>query len=285
MGPGRGVRSGDLAEVQVAVPGSGPSGAAQTAAMAALIERWRGYQAGDGASPPFRVDPLPARVELAAMAPALADLPRSAAWALVGLGGDELHPVGVDLDSTGGGLVVAGPRRSGRSTALMVMATSFLEGGSDLICLCPRTSPLRSLRGRPGVLGVLDGDDPPVGDLLEVLNAATGRLALLVDDAPLLHGAAVAELPEMVARDGHEQGHSTIVAGTADDLLRPMRGFIVEVRQSRAGLLLCPESHLHAEVVGARLPRSAVFSQPPGRGILVDDRGQLAVQVPLPEAV
>ena len=72
-----------------------------------------------------------------------------------------------------------------------------------------------------------------------------------------------------------------IIAGTPDELMRPMRGFIVEVRQSRTGLLLCPESHLHAEVIGARLPRSAVFSQPPGRGILITEGSQIGVQVPI----
>lgn len=85
----------------------------------------------------------------------------------------------------------------------------------------------------------------------------------------------------MVARDGPDQGHCMVIAGTADELLRPLRGFIVEVRQARTGLLLCPENHLHAEVVGARLPRSAVFSQPPGRGILMTAGGPTAVQVPL----
>ena len=74
-----------------------------------------------------------------------------------------------------------------------------------------------------------------------------------------------------------------VVAGTGEDLARPMRGFIAEVRQSRTGLLLCPESHLHGEVVGARLPRSAVFSRPPGRGVLVAGDRLLTVQVPCPE--
>jgi len=133
----------------------------------------------------------------------------------------------------------------------------------------------------PGVLGVLEGDDPPLDRLLELVNAAAGNLTVVVDDAPLLHGARVAELLEMVARDGPDQGHAMVIAGTAKELLRPLRGCIVEVRQARTGLLHCPESHLHAEVVGARLPRSAVFSQPPRRGILMTAGDPTGVQVPL----
>jgi S-DNA-T family DNA segregation ATPase FtsK/SpoIIIE len=282
LGPGRAVRSGDQAEVQVAVPGTGPSGAAQAEAVTALVRRWQldAAPAGVPAAAPFRVDPLPIRVTWADVAPPPAARPARPAWTLLGLGGDELHPVGVDLLDAGGGMVVAGPRRSGRSNALAVMARSLAEGGCAVVVLCPRLSPLRRLRGAPGVVGVMDGDDPPPAALLEMINSVTGPLAVVVDDAPLLHGAPVAELLEMVARDGPDQGHVSVVAGTADELLRPMRGFIVEVRQARTGLLLCPESHLHAEVVGARLPRSAVFSQPPGRGILVNAGRHVALQVP-----
>ncbi|HWG72857.1 MAG TPA: FtsK/SpoIIIE domain-containing protein [Acidimicrobiales bacterium] len=286
MGPGRAVRSDDQAEVQIAVPGDSASGAAQTAALADLVQRWQGDASKTGADRrlgrAFRVDPLPARASMEEVASTVRDRPACATWALLGVGGDELAAVGVDLSESGSGFVVTGPRRSGRSTALVVMATSLLEGGSALIALCPRNSPLRALRGRKGVLGMLDGEDPPVAELLELLNRAAGPLAVMIDDANLVHNSSAAELLERVARDGPEQGHAMIIAGTPDDLLRPMRGFIVEVRQSRSGLLLCPESHLHAEVIGARLPRSAVFNQPPGRGILISDAGQLLVQVALP---
>ncbi|HET9077150.1 MAG TPA: FtsK/SpoIIIE domain-containing protein [Acidimicrobiales bacterium] len=281
MAPGRAMRSGDQAEMQVAVAGRSASGAAQTTALAELASRWRDRDERRGDSRPFRIDPLPDKIDLQEalrLGPEPAGGPH---WALVGVGGDELAPIGLDLLEPGG-FVVAGPRRSGRSTALMVMARSLMAGGSAVLAFCPRLSPLRRLEGQPGVVGVVNGDDPSVAETLELVNRVDGPLAVVVDDAPMLHNGDLAELLEAIARDGREQGHVMIVAGGAEDLARPMRGFIVEVRQSRAGLLLCPESHLHGELVGVRLPRSSVFSRPAGRGVLVIDDRITTVQVPWP---
>ena len=100
---------------------------------------------------PARVDVLPARITLPEVL-ALPAPPRPATpmWALVGVGGDELAPMGVDLDDDGPGFVIGGPARSGRS-ALLTMAGSLLEGGSELVVVAPRPSPLRHLAGSPGV--------------------------------------------------------------------------------------------------------------------------------------
>ena len=282
MDPGRALRTGDQAELQIAVPGHGQSGADQTNALAQLAGAWQPRY--DPASPgrPFRIDPLPDTIDL----PAAGRLPSNRTaqphWALVGVGGDELTATGVDLLAPGG-FVVAGPRRSGRSTALAVMARSLLSSGSAVLAFCPRPSPLRRLAGVPGVVGVVTGDSPQVADTLAMVNSVDGPLTVMVDDAFLLHNSDVSELLEAIARDGPEQGHVMVVAGTGEDLARPMRGFIVEARQCRTGLLLCPETHLHGEVVGVRLPRSSVFSRPPGRGVLVADDRLLTVQVPWPE--
>ncbi len=281
MGPGRALRTGDQAELQIALPGPGTSGVDQTNAVAQLASRWQARH--DQASPrrPFRIDALPDTIDLAAAGRLPTNRAAGAHWALVGVGGDELTATGLDLLAPGG-FVVAGPRRSGRSTALVVMARSLLSSGSSVLAMCPRPSPLRRLAGSPGVIGVLNGDSPPVGETLELINSLDGPLTVLVDDAYLLHNSDLAELLEAIARDGPEQGHVMVVAGTGEDLARPMRGFITETRQSRTGLLLCPESHLHGEVVGVRLPRSAVFSRPPGRGVLAATDRLLTVQVPWP---
>lgn len=277
MPPGRAVITGLQAELQVAVPGESASGAAQTTALAKLAAQWRGRAAPSHR--PFRIDVLPERIEMAEAQELGPGRPTRPHWALIGVGGDELSAMGVDLLESGG-FVVAGPRRSGRSTTLSVMARSLLAGGCPVLAFCPRPSPLRRLAGAQGVIGVVTGDAPSVPDTLALVNSAEGPLAVIVDDAALLHGSDVAELLEAIARDGSEQGHVTVIAGGPEDLSRPMRGFVVEVRQSRTGLLLCPESHLHGEVIGARLPRSSAFGRPPGRGVLVTADAQTVVQVP-----
>jgi S-DNA-T family DNA segregation ATPase FtsK/SpoIIIE len=282
MEPGRAVRSPDTAELQVAVPGAGASGAEQAAAVTGLVAAWRERHVSLPARlAPFRVDTLPTEVDAATMAGYLGTRPETPQWALLGLGGDELAAVGVDVRAAGG-FVVAGPRRSGRSTAMLVMAESMLAGGCPVLAFCPRISPLRRLRGRTGVIGVVDGDDPRPEDVVEMLNKATDALAVFVDDAMLLNNAPIADLLDNVAREGPDMGHALVIAGNPDELMRPMRGFIYSVCQSRTGLMLCPENHNQGELLGARLPRSAVFRAPAGRGIFVDNGELELLQVPLP---
>jgi S-DNA-T family DNA segregation ATPase FtsK/SpoIIIE len=293
MPPGRAVRPGDAAEVQIALLGAEPTGPAQAAGLAAVAAEVRERTAGrapsgDAGAPPvgawrrpFRIDPLPGRINLEDARQLPGWEGQSPLWVAVGVGGDELTALGVDLGVHQPGFTVVGPRRSGRSTALLAMAESLLSRGTPVLALCPRPSPLRALAGRPGVLGVLSGPEPPAEQLVELLNGCEGPLGVLVDDASTLHATVIGDLLDQEVQEGPERGHGLIIAGVAEDLLRPMRGFIAEVRQSRAGLMLCPESHLHGEVLGARLPRSAAFDRPPGRGILIADNRTALVQVPL----
>jgi len=286
MGPGRAVRCPDSAELQIAVAGSDAGGPGQVAAVTALVDAWRTRSdTATGTAPgarPFRVDPLPTELGVHdalayPRAPGSGDpTPHTA---LLGVGGDELHAVSVDVLASGG-FVVAGPRHSGRSNTLVVMAGSLLTNGCAVLALCPRPSPLACLRDRPGVIGVFSGDDPPVKQVLEAVNAVEGPLVVIVDDATVVHGAPVAELLAHVSIDGPSQGHALIVAGIAEELARPMRGFIYHTVQSRTGLLLCPEHTTDGELLGTRLLKSAVFRQPAGRGVLVDGLVPEIVQVP-----
>jgi S-DNA-T family DNA segregation ATPase FtsK/SpoIIIE len=52
------------------------------------------------------------------------------------------------------------------------------------------------------------------------------------------------------------------------------------VRKSRSGLLLCPSTPGDGDLLGARLPRTAVFAGPPGRGVLIAEWELQIVQVP-----
>jgi len=276
---GRGFRGESGIEVQVAVLGDDASGAGQAAALEELAGRWSGRVSTQSRSP-FRIDVLPTRVS---RCNALA-LPSSAGQGplevLVGIGGDELTACTVDLALAGPGFTIAGPRRSGRSTALLSVARSLLAAGTELCVLAPRPSPLRGLSGAPGVLAVLPEAEPDTSILAGALNTAAGPLAVLVDDAELLHTSDIQHLLQQVLRDGRDLCHCLVVAGTAEDLVDAYRGFTFDARRSRSGLLLCPDTHLHGELLGVRLPRSAVFAGPPGRSLLVVGGQVGLVQVP-----
>jgi hypothetical protein len=124
--------------------------------------------------------------------------------------------------------------------------------------------------------------EPDPSRLAAALNAVSGPVALVVDDAELLVETAVAELLQQVLRAGRDLGHAVLLAGTTGELGAVFRGFPAEARKSRSGLLLSPGSHLDGELLGVRLPRSAAFRGPAGRGLLVRNGGPLLVQVPQP---
>jgi S-DNA-T family DNA segregation ATPase FtsK/SpoIIIE len=270
---GRALRGATGTEIQMALLVADDSGAAQAAAIGELVAHWRGRRIGGRL--PFRVEALPTTVAAGSVAFDTGPL-----LVAVGVGGDDLSGQVVDLAVSGPGFTIAGPPRSGRSTALLGAALGLLAAGTELIVLAPRPSPLRDLGGSTGVLH-LESTSPPDPDaVLAALDAARGPLVVVVDDAELLHTAAVGDLLQQVLRDGRDRGHGLVLAGTTDELASCFRGFTADARKSRTGLLLSPASHLEGELLGVRLTRSAAFTGPPGRGLLVRGGQALLVQVP-----
>ena len=280
--PGRGIAVPGGTEVQVAFIGSDPDGGAQSAALDALIRSAAALPPGH--TRPLRVDVLPARVSHAqgVQLPGAVGGPLQP---LVAVGGDELSQLGPDL-ARFPGFAIAGPALSGRSTALLVMAESLLAAGSSVIAFAPRESPLRRLDGRAGVAAMFTsaGGADPVA-VQRLLEAATGPVAVLVDDAEALQQAPVGELLAQVPVEGRGRGHALVVAGTSGELVRTARSFTAAARQFRCGLLLTPEAYqLGQELFGTTLPRSAAFDRPAGRGYLIGAGQAVLVQVPEPPA-
>jgi S-DNA-T family DNA segregation ATPase FtsK/SpoIIIE len=237
---------------------------------------------------PLHVDELPVRVsyqEALMLDPDF--LAPSPLWALVGVGGDALAPVGVDLLAEGPGFVVAGPARSGRSTTLLTMVRCLLDpsvGGGlvPVVLITPRRSPLRELAGRPGVLGVLDAT-ASTGDL-ESLLEHEHRYAVVVDDAELLDETELDDALRAVLRAARDGEHAVVLGGTTEDLARGYRGFLSDTRRSRSGVLLSVDSPDDGDVFGLRLPRNAAGGGPTGRGIFVAVGVTTRIQVAMPDS-
>jgi len=285
MPPGRAFRNDSMLETQLALLDPDPSGPAQVKALARITAAARERDASvPRGQRPARVDVLPARITLPeVLALPAPPRPPTPMWALVGVGGDELAPIGVDLDDDGPGFVIGGPARSGRSTALLMLAGSLLEGGSELVVVTPRPSPLRQLAGHPGVLGVLTGT-PSEADVYGLLDQALGPVAVLVDDGELLVDAPCAVAFEAVLREGRDGQRALVVGGTTGEMVNGYRGYIVEARKTKSGVLLNPEHPMEGELLGIKPPRSAVGPMPKGRGLLVLRGSYLPVQVPLADA-
>jgi len=247
---------------QVALLDADPSGAAQAAALTRL-----GARHGRPSNAPFRVDVLPTRVSLASALSRLAPLN-----ALVGVGGDELTPQTVDLARTSS-LLIAGPARSGRSTALAAVAKSLLAGGTRLVLVTPRASPLSQLHGV-----TLTGLDSGV---LEEHVTEPGPVVVLIDDAEQLRDCGATPLLKQIIT-GALPGRAVVLAGNAGEVGAGFTGWQVDARKARHGLLLSPQDPADGELVGVRLPRSAVGGPVlPGRGLLhLGDGALVPVQVP-----
>ena len=180
--------------MQIALLAEDPAGPAQVAALRRVF--CHGALARHGKPPqsqrPLRVDTLPARIsfaEAAALDPEF--VPPSPLWAMVGVGGDELAPQGLDVRDEGPGLVVAGPPRSGKSSTLLTMARWLLRQGTEVVAITPR-APLRGLEGDDGVLAAFGGD--VTGEALVGVIEGKDQFVLLVDDAELLFNGPIDDL-------------------------------------------------------------------------------------------
>jgi S-DNA-T family DNA segregation ATPase FtsK/SpoIIIE len=277
---GRGFRTPDLVETQVRLLDSDPAGAAQCRALAAIAARARDRDADvPRAQRPRRVDVLPKTVALADLSgPASHQPPVGSAAVVLGLGGDELGPISVDLLESGPGFVIAGPPRSGRSSALGTVGSQLRARGWQVLAVTARPSPVGAFAE-----AAFDADDPG----FEAAADGAKRLAVLVDDAELVSDSVAGRVLDRLTRTARDARRLVIVAGTTEELSVGFRGFAVDARKSRAGLLLSPRSPYDGEVLGIRLPKGtagASAAGPPtaGRGLLVVAGAAIPIQVATP---
>jgi DNA segregation ATPase FtsK/SpoIIIE, S-DNA-T family len=278
-----GAGGSSLRESQIALLDADTSGTAQVAALQKLARETDPCY--ERSARPLHVDELPVRVtyrEALALDPAFKA--PSPLWALIGAGGDDLGPLGVDLLGEGPGFTISGPPRSGRSTALMTMAQSLIDpetgqGPVPIVILCPRRSPLTTLKGRDGVLGVLDSSTEAYE--FDDIVSRQQRYVVLVDDAELFEATPFDDSLVRVLRGARDQEQAVVIAGTTQDLVRGYSGFISDTRRSRAGILLAVRSPDDGDVFGLRLPRNIPTGGPTGRALLA----QMNHTIPLQAAI
>jgi len=277
--PGRGFRSEGIRETQVALLVEDPAGSAQVAALHQL-GRSATERAGAlrGVHRPFRVDPLPTRMPLTD-ALTLNETPLAPGALPLAVGGDTLELLGLDPVEHGPGVIIAGPRRSGRSTALRVLAGAASDRGWPVVVITPRQSPLRE----HGPAFTLDSDRDEVTIAVKALHDAEHSL-LVVDDLELI--GLDGWLPDLITDHvtGLRDRASLVVAGgSLEDLVGVYRGPAVAVKKSRSGLLLAPQAQGDGDLFNIRLPRSATGAPMlPGRGLLVRSGQFQGVQVVWP---
>jgi S-DNA-T family DNA segregation ATPase FtsK/SpoIIIE len=280
-GAGRGLLQGTTL-VQVAVVSREPGAKAQSAAIAALGGR-------PEASPAtvLRSAPLPEVLQASdiAAAPSGRSAPTGVPAAVIGVADVTGRPVEVDLSWSD--LTVAGPPRSGRSTALATVAAG-LRSEHDVVVVGPPASPLgalalgRSCFGRPdelarfleglaAALALVDRDGP----------APLRRPVLVVDDVDLLDDPQMTAAWERLAR----LDHLRVVAALETRALTgyPSGPMVGHARRARRQLVLQPaDPSEFVQATGVRLPVRPGLRVVAGRGVLLTDRIPTVVQVARP---
>ncbi|KPI11132.1 cell division FtsK/SpoIIIE [Actinobacteria bacterium OK074] len=268
-------------EIQVALLAPGTSGQDQAEALRTIGAEAARRDAGlPDELRPARIGTLPAKVDFAEAYDKVREEFRRPLWGLLGLGGDDVSPVGVDFAGASPTFVVAGPPGSGRSTTLASLAVSLLASGTRLVVLAPRESPLRALGGHPGVR-LLTSTTPTSKELAEALGADGGPRVVVVDDADLLVMPAIdLDLRELVT-SGRDRATGVVAAATAETMAGAM-GWLSAIKRHRKGLLLAPGTLMEGDIIGVRLTHALLRGHRPGRGLTVDPRTGEAVSVQIP---
>jgi DNA segregation ATPase FtsK/SpoIIIE, S-DNA-T family len=255
--PGRAVAAGGI-DVQVCLPDPGAAGAA--------VARW---QHVDRARGPRTVPRLPSSVDRHALDGHTEGL-------VIGVGGPEIEPVTLSPEGAPV-LLVAGPRQSGRSTALGGLVESMRRPPDHVVVIAPRPSPLRELAERRA-FRLVRGADDAAGALEDFVGpAAAGRL-LVIDDAEALGSLnGIGDRLERIVRESSEHGVTVLVGARVNDLpgwFEPWARYVISLRR----VVLLQPTVDDAMIFGVRLPAVPAPSLP-GRGVLIDGQRTVVVQV------
>ena len=248
--PGRAIFE-DL-ETQVALFGGDVSGDAQAQAMKEFAKRLKAC--GHPPAPPVRI--LPDEVDLTSVA-------SNGHGFAFGLRDSDLQPAVLDFNP--GGFIVTGPPRSGKTTALEALVATRPSGVRGAVIVVAHENKLITPRPSSRVaIGVDDG----ASLLREVADASDENLLVVVDD---LHDLANSDADHALAdvvRAARTRRLMIVVSSSPDAARRAFSGPLKDVRASRSGLLLQPDTDTDGDIVGVRLPRAVNPVWPPGRGYL-----------------
>ncbi|WP_337062442.1 FtsK/SpoIIIE domain-containing protein [Kineococcus sp. G2] len=247
---GRGllVRDREAAEVQVAAPGPSPApvGSARRRAL-------------------VRVRALPASVPVERL-PVLAGT-----TVPLGVGGDDASPVLVDL---AGGVLVCGPARSGRTTALRAVAAA-LARRDDPPPVAVVTADRAARAAFPGAVWTGAQDAEGLRRVVETPGAV-----VLVDDATRALPPAVEDVLLAVSRGG-PGGAVLVAAADGTEVAAAFRGLPAQLRAARTAVLLGRGGQVPADVLGRRAVLAPAAG--PGAGFAVTDGTWTSVRVALPD--
>ena len=183
------------------------------------------------------------------------------------------------MEDAGNGILITGPRRSGRSTALTFILHTTLAHHTPTILITPRRTPLTDYAHHPAITATLDTTNT-ADDLTTLLNNNHNTL-LIIDDLDTLGKThPLAKEAETYMRACRDHPGGVIITCNIDEAMGMASGLLASVRKNRTGLILAPRDSSDGQLLGARLPRSIGAPVPPGRAILTTPTGWTWIQIP-----
>ncbi|WP_233201960.1 FtsK/SpoIIIE domain-containing protein [Cryobacterium sp. Y11] len=269
--PGRAIFDG--LETQIAVCGGSAVAAEQAAAVRVLAEslQARGIQAAmpiGSLSRDYPATELPDRVM---------------AQPALGLSDETLDSVGFVPRGT---LLLSGPPASGRSNALRALMHAF-ERFDPTVKRYYIGNARSGLAGLPGWVGsatTIVGAVELAKELTEAVSAdvATPRIAIVIENlANFLQTPADAVLVELI-KQVKRSDHFLVADGETASWNSSWPRF-AEMKNTRRGLLLQPDTIEGDILLKTPLPRLNRAEFPPGRGMMVSGGKVVRVQLPLVE--
>jgi DNA segregation ATPase FtsK/SpoIIIE, S-DNA-T family len=236
--------------------------------ISGLAQRLRSEHPGLVAQPIGR---LPTQLQRSAL-----PVPSGPLRAVIGV--DDAMLAAAELDLSESHAVIAGPHRSGMSTALATIAQSLRRGdpGLSLYLLASRRSPLHEL----GLWAAAAVGPEQCAELAGRLAAGNEHplVAIIDDGMDLAEGAAAAAIESLLAR-GRDEPVRVVAAVDLHGAQRVFGGWVRELRAERTGLLLQPHGDGDGDLLGVSIPAQRGGPMPPGRGYLAERGVARLVQI------
>ncbi|MGC4936465.1 FtsK/SpoIIIE domain-containing protein [Kribbella sp. DT2] len=281
IGPGRGWHVLTGSETQIVVLAEG-GGAAQVEAIREIaIEARKRDSKVPADRRPFPVTELPTAVEFSAAFDLVPAEYRRPLWGLIGVGGDDAGPLGVDLAGVASSFAVLGPPGSGRSNTLSCLAVSLLAGGTSLILITPRDTQLRTLERHPQVV-LMSSGDPGEDQLRATLDQIAGPKVVMIDDADLLMSAAADRVLKEIIVSGRDNGVGLVFGASTDGFQSGMGGWPTAARRARRGVVTEPHSFGDGDLIGVRLNHNITRAAPKLGRAWTTGPGSVPIAVQLP---
>ncbi len=270
--PGRCMNALDPNELQLAVLGRDASPPGQAKAIEQLAESVARFQR----SRPEPVRRLPETIRVEELPKSVNGLP------VLGVEDVSLAPFGFEPQ---GVLLVAGPPKSGVSSSMGWLAQSLQRTHPAV----PRV--LLSARGTPlSAMSLWTGQSSGVDRVQEYLqnqikpyvereaNDGKPGIAVFVEQVAEFAGSMCENVLIEIMKQARRNGHLFVGAGETASF-NAFSSSLTELKSSRAGLLLAPETN-DGDLLKAQLPRVRSVDFPVGRGYWVRNGEVFKVQLP-----